>query len=307
MVARWVIVLLCLVAGTASAELRVVTTIAPITDLVTRVAGPHVQVRGIVPEGTDSHTFEPAPSTARLLAAADLVIANGLDLEASILALAATLTRPGTPIVRLGDLALHHDEWRYDPSFPVEHGRPNPHLWPNVLLAMRYVDLVRDALLRIDPGHAADYRSNSVALMARLSRLDAAIFDCVASIPAGQRQLVTYHDSFAYFAPRYGMTVIRALQPSDFGEPSAREVARLIDQLRELRVPAMFGSRVFPSPVLERVARDSGTRYVDELRDDDLPGAPGDPDHSYIGMMRANVRLITEALGGDPDCLAGAG
>jgi ABC-type Zn uptake system ZnuABC Zn-binding protein ZnuA len=172
---------------------------------------------------------------------------------------------------------------------------------------MRYVELARDALARLDPQHAAGYHANSAALSARLARLDAAIFECVASIPADRRRLVTYHDAFAYFAPRYGLELIGALQPTDFSEPGARDVARLIVELRELEVPAVFGSALFPTGVLEQVAIESGVRYVDSLRDDVLPGRPGSPDHSYEGMMRANVRVITEALGGDPGCLVDSG
>jgi ABC-type Zn uptake system ZnuABC Zn-binding protein ZnuA len=96
------------------------------------------------------------------------------------------------------------------------------------------------------------------------------------------------------------MTVIGAIQPSDFAEPSARDVADLIRQVRDEEVPAIFGSEVFPSPVLEQIAQESGARYVDDLRDDDLPGAPGDPEHSYLGLMAGNLRVMAEALGGDP-------
>src|SRR5690606_19443756 len=109
----------------------------------------------------------------------------------------------------------------------------------------------------------------------------------------------TYHDSWAYFAPTYGMTVIGAIQPSDFSEPSAREVAGLIDQIREEQVPAIFGSEVFPSPVLEQIARETGATYYDDLRDDEPPGEPGSPEHTFIGMMIRNLEIMAEALGGD--------
>lgn len=103
------------------------------------------------------------------------------------------------------------------------------------------------------------------------------------------------------------MEVIAAAQPSDFTEPSARSVASLIEQVRESGVPAVFGSQVFPSPALERIAEEAGARYVDSLRDDDLPGAPGDPRHSYVGMMLANAEAMVAALGGSADALAALG
>ena len=125
----------------------------------------------------------------------------------------------------------------------------------------------------------------------------------MATVPPENRRLLTYHDSWPYFAKRYGFTVIGAVQPSSFSEPSPREVARLIDQLRRARVPAVFGSEVFPSPVLAQIAREAGTVFIDTLRDDDLPGEPGDPVHSYTGMMLENIRTIVTALGGSVDAL----
>ncbi|HXF36487.1 MAG TPA: metal ABC transporter substrate-binding protein, partial [Actinomycetota bacterium] len=113
------------------------------------------------------------------------------------------------------------------------------------------------------------------------------------------RKLLTYHDSFPYFAREYGWEIIGAIQPSDFSEPTPQEVARLIDQIRRAGVPAIFGSEVFPSPVLEQIARETGARYVDDLRDDDLPGEPGEPDHSYLGLMVFDYRTFMGALGGD--------
>ena len=101
------------------------------------------------------------------------------------------------------------------------------------------------------------------------------------------------------------MEVIGALQPSDFSQPSAREVAGLINQVRDSGVPAIFGSAVFPSDVMEQIAKESGADFVDQLRDDDLPGAPGDPLHSYLGMMLTNARVIVTALGGDASALDG--
>jgi ABC-type Zn uptake system ZnuABC Zn-binding protein ZnuA len=127
----------------------------------------------------------------------------------------------------------------------------------------------------------------------------------VATVPPENRKLLTYHDSWAYFAPRYGLTVIGAVQPSDFSEPSPREVARLITQIRKERVPAVFGSEVFPSGVLAQIASEAGAVYVDQLRDDAPPGASGDREHTYVGMMLRNMELMIPALGGDTDALAG--
>jgi ABC-type Zn uptake system ZnuABC Zn-binding protein ZnuA len=112
--------------------------------------------------------------------------------------------------------------------------------------------------------------------------------------------LLTYHDSFAYFSRRYGIPVLGAVQPSDFSEPSPQEIQALIEQVKANRVPAIFGSEVFPSTVLAQVARETGATYVDKLRDDELPGNPQDANHTYVGLMVDDVRVITMALGGNP-------
>ena len=153
----------------------------------------------------------------------------------------------------------------------------------------------------LDPDNADYYKQNLEAFRQRIDAMDAAIRQSVETIPPENRRLVTYHDSWAYFALSYGMEVIGAVQPSDFAEPSAREVAEIIDQVRELRLPAVFGSEEFPSDVLETIAREGNTTFVDQLADDDLPGGPGDPDHSYLGLMRQNMRIMIPALGGNAD------
>ncbi len=292
-------------APAANGGLNVVTTVSPITNIVYNIGGEKVNLSGIVPEGVNSHTFEPAPSVAKKLSQADLIFINGLHLEEPSLKLAEANKKPDAEIVLLGEQTITPDEYVYDFSFPKEAGSPNPHLWPNPIYALRYAELARDALIRKDPANEAYYRANYNAFAGRIAALDAAIAATVESIPEGNRKLLTYHDSWAYFAPRYGMTVLGAIQPSDFAEPSAKDVVALIEQIRAAGVPAIFGSEVFPSPILEQIARESGAVYVDDLRDDDLPGKPGDPGHSYIGLMVTNLKIMAAALGGDPTLMDG--
>lgn len=291
-------------AAEAPTRLRVVTTVSPITNVVYNIAGEHVDLVGIVPEGVNSHTYEPAPSDARHLAEADLVFINGLKLEEPTLKLAEANIKEGAEIVLLGDQTITPEQYVYDFSFPEEGGSPNPHLWPNPFLTLKYAEIVRDKLSERDPAHAEAYAANYAAFAARIEALDEAIKATIATIPEQNRRLLTYHDSWAYFAPVYGMTVIGAIQPSDFAEPSAREIVEIIEQIKAEQAPAIFGSEVFPSPVLEQIARESGAVYVDDLRDDDLPGSPGDDNHSYFGLMAENLRIMAEALGGDPSIMA---
>jgi ABC-type Zn uptake system ZnuABC Zn-binding protein ZnuA len=290
-------------AATAQ-KLNVVTTVSPITNVIYNVGGDRIALTGIVPEGVNSHTFEPAPSDAQRLAEADLIFVNGLNLEEPTLKLAEANKQPDAEIILLGEQTITPGEYAYDFSFPKEAGSPNPHLWPNPIYALRYAEIARDALVRRDAANADYYRANYDAFKARIDALDGAIREVIGSIPEQNRKLLTYHDSWAYFAPRYGMTVIGAIQPSDFSEPSAQEVVALITQLREERVPAIFGSEVFPSPVLDQIAQEAGVQFVDQLRDDDLPGAPGEPNHSYLGLMVENMKIMAGALGGKPDLIA---
>jgi ABC-type Zn uptake system ZnuABC Zn-binding protein ZnuA len=283
-----------------SSKLTVVTTVSPITNIIYNIGGDRINLDGIVPEGVNSHTFEPAPSDAKKLALADLIFVNGLHLEDPTVKLAQANLKKGAEIITLGEQTISPDQYAYDFSFPKESGSPNPHLWPNPIYALRYAEIARDALVRRNPDNADYYNKNFDAFKSRIEALDKAIKATVQSIPEANRKLLTYHDSFAYFAPRYGMTVIGAIQPSDFSEPSARDVVQIIEQIKKEKVPAIFGSEVFPSPILEQIAKETGAKYISDLRDDDLPGAPGEARHSYLGLMAEDLRIMAAALGGDP-------
>ena len=293
-------------AGTTIASgkrLRISSTVAPITSIVANIAGDHADITGLVPEGTNSHTFEPAPSVAAILSKTDVLFSNGLLLEEPTKDLAAKNLANGAILCELGTAALPVADYIYDFSFPVEGGKPNPHLWTNPPFAKRYAEIVRDVLVRIDPAHAGAYRSNATVFIARINELDTAMVTATATVPANQRKLLTYHDAYAYFAQTYGWTVIGAIQPSNFDEPTAKEIANLITQVRKTGVPAIFGSEVFPSPVLRQIGAETNVKYVDVLRDDDLPGKPGVQSHSFLGLMQFDYVTIVDSLGGDAEAL----
>jgi ABC-type Zn uptake system ZnuABC Zn-binding protein ZnuA len=286
-------------------RLRVVTTVAPLTSIAASVGGDRVSVTGLVPEGENSHTFEPPPSAAEVISRADLIVVNGLKLEDPTAELARENKPKHAAVVALGDRVLPPAEFIYDFSFPRKDGRPNPHLWTDPLLAIRYAAVLRDEFTARDPAGREAYAANYAAFEAQAKALDAAVRHDQATIPDGRRDLLTYHDGFAYFARDYGWRVLGAIQPSSFTEPSPREVAALIDQVKAAKVPAIFGSEVFPSTVLAQIGRATGARYVDTLRDDDLPGKPGDPAHSWFGLMREDFVTMVEALGGGAGALKG--
>lgn len=278
----------------------IATTVSPITSIAASIAGDRARIEGIVPEGTNSHTFEPSPQIAKLLSDADLILVNGLKLEDPTIDLAQSNKKADTEIVEIGTLVLPESDYIFDFSFPKEEGKPNPHLWTDPGYAIKYAGVIRDQLSKLDPANASYYEENFKAFEQQANALGEAVSADQQSVPAGNLKLLTYHDAYAYFAKEYGWTVIGAIQPNDFADPSPSEVAGLIDQVKAENVTTIFGSEVFPSAVLAEVGRATGARYEDSLRDDDLPGAPGDAEHSWLGLMKYNYRTMISGLGGTP-------
>jgi ABC-type Zn uptake system ZnuABC Zn-binding protein ZnuA len=260
---------------------------------------------GLVPEDINSHTFELVPSDAIKINNANLVIIDGLGLETNIEEIAKEMQNkgPNLKVLKLGDNAITPDQWIFDFSFPEEQRDPSPHLWLNVVYAMKFANLTRDKLIEMDPQNAQYYSTNTGRYIALLKKLDEGILKAVQTVPSQNRKLLTYHESWAYFAPRYNMTVIGVVQPSDFGESTTLEVARIIDQIRSEKVPAIFASEVFPSQIMHQITKEGNVKIVGTLSDDDLPGNPREPKHFYVGMMLENVMLIP--LGGNVTSLQG--
>ncbi len=295
----------------AQKKLLVVTTVAPLTNIVSNIAGDRVEVKGIIPEGTDSHTFEPRPSDTDILSKASLILANGLHLESPTEKLANATKPKDTKIFEMGSNTITQDQWMFDFSFPKEKGDPNPHLWVNPKYAEAYAKLAAQQLTALDPAGKDYYETNLKNYLQRLDALDKVTPEVVARIPTQNRKLLTYHDSWAYWSREYGFDVIGAIQPSDFKEPSAQDVAKLIDQIKKVKVPAIFGSEVYPSKVEEQIAREANVKTANTA-DDELPGEGSanalenkNPQHTYIGMMANNLRIIATNLGGKPELVDG--
>ena len=285
-------------SSSAPARLTVVSTVAPITSIAANVIGDRADISGVVPEGTNSHTFEPPPQIAKVLERADVVFVNGLKLEEPTFELAEANAKQGSEILKIGEKVLPESDYIYDFSFPEKDGKPNPHLWTDPLYAARYADQIKDVMVRRDPANAAYYTANHKKFVAKATALSDALKTDQATIPGGKKELLTYHDAYAYFAKDYGWNVIGAVQPSNFEDPQPKEIARLVDQIKQQQVPVIFGSEVFPSKVLEQIAKETGARYEDTLRDDDLPGEPGEAAHSWLGLMRYDYVTMIKGLGG---------
>ena len=287
-------------------KLNVVTSVAPITNIVQNIGGNKIDLIGLVPEGVNSHTFEMIPSDIIKINDADLIIIDGLNLEADVEKTAKNAISKNLKniqLLKLGDNTISKGDWIFDFSFPKDKGDPNPHLWLNVEYALKFANLTRDKLIEMDPSNSQYYVENSNKYTILLKQLDAGLKKSIETIPAENRKLLTYHDSWAYFAPRYGMEVIGAIQASDFSDPSPRDIADLINQVRIEQVPAIFASEVFPTHIVDQIAKEGNVTIVETLSDDDLPGNPGDNNHSYVGMMLENMKNMIIPLGGNIDAL----
>ena len=299
--------------ATSDAVLQVTATVSPLADLVAQVGGERVQVRSLVPAGADAHTYSPRPRDAMRLEEADLYVGIGLGLNDGAVRLARANLRPGARLVLLGEERLDAAAFVFDhpagdrTDLPVDASglAPNPHVWTSLVNARELVRGIIDALSERDPEGSDLYTQRGEALISALDELIARVDAAVATIAPADRVLVTYHDAWAYFARDHGLAYAIAVQGGDYSEPSAAGVRALIDQVRALGVRAVFGSRVFPSAVLEVIAAESGATYVPGLSDDALPGEPGDPEHTYLELMRQNAVIIIEGLGGDASGLAG--
>jgi len=290
-------------SSSSDTQLNVGTTVAPITSIAANIGGDKVKITGIVPEGTNSHTFEPKPSVAELLTGLDVLFINGLKLEEPTKELAQDNLKDGAEIVEVGTKSIPESDYVYDFSFPKSGGKPNPHLWTDPKYAVKYAAIMRDTFAERDPDNADYFKDNFDKFEAKVDEFDKAMRASFATLPRAKRKLLTYHDAYAYFAKSYDWDVIGAIQVSDFEDPTPKEIAALIDQVKQTKVPAIFGSEVFPSPVLEQIGKEADVKYVDVLRDDDLPGEPGDDKHSWMGLMHFDYVTMTESLGGDASAL----
>ena len=226
------------------------------------------------------------------------MLINGLQLEEPTKDLAEQNMKDDAVLVELGDEVLPEEDYIFDFSFPEEDGKPNPHLWTDPTYAVEYAEVITETFSEQDPDNADYYEKNLEAFTEKANALADALRADQASVPDGNLKLVTYHDAYAYFAETFGWTVVGAVQPKNFEDPTPAEVALLIDQVNSEGVTTIFGSEVFPSAVLEEIGRATDVRYEDTLRDDDLPGEPGEADHSWLGLMRYNYETMIEGLGG---------
>ena len=272
---------LLLAAGPAWAEtrLKAVATFSILADFVAEVGGDKVEVSTIVGPDTDVHTYRPRPRDARLLNKAQILVSNGLGFEGWLDRLAEAASFKGRRIVASSGAPTAKD----------------PHCWQDVSCARRYVANIADGLAATDPGGAAYYRARAAAYDKRLASLDAWIRTEIASVPSDRRKAITGHDSFEYFARAYGVRFAAPRGYNSDSEPTARDMATLIREVRSEKIRALFVENLTNPALIDEIARDSGASVGPRLYSDAL-SKPGGPAPDYETMMRYNVTALVAGM-----------
>ena len=285
---------LLLGGGPAAAQdkIKVTATFSILADLTKNVGGERVEVTAIVGPNGDAHVYAPAPADAKRLADSKLVIANGLGFEGWITRL---IKASGTKAVHV--VASKGVKPRKAAGHDHDHGHAagDPHAWQSVANVKIYVGNIRDALAAADPAGKTAYEANAAAYLGKLDALEREINDAVARIPAERRRIITTHDAFGYFRDAYGLDFIAPQGVSTESEVSARDVARIIAQIKKQKIPAVFMENVSDPRLLKRIADETGAKIGGTLYSDALTDEKGDAP-TYIDMMRHNVRTLAAAL-----------
>ncbi|KRR19614.1 metal ABC transporter substrate-binding protein [Bradyrhizobium lablabi] len=287
MIRLWLIALALIAAigpARAADRLNVVASFSILGDLVRNVGGDRISVTTLVGPDGDAHVYVPTPADAKRMADARLVFVNGLGFEGWMSRLAksaggkadiVTATTGITPL-KLGSNA-------------------DPHAWQSVANAKIYIANIRDALVAADSANAEVYKTNANSYLAQLDALDREVRDAVAKIPEGRRKVISTHDAFGYFASAYGIEFIAPLGVSTESEASARDVARIITQIRAAKIPAVFMENITDPRLMGRISAETGAKVGGTLYSDSLTGEKGDSP-TYIAMVRHNIKALTSAL-----------
>jgi ABC-type Zn uptake system ZnuABC Zn-binding protein ZnuA len=285
--------------GAASLNVLAVETF--LADIAQHVAGDRFKIAALMPYGVDPHGFEPTPDDVARIAASDVLIVNGAGFEAF---LSETLENAGgqrqvieasAGMKRRMAQAEEAVGDAQEDSHVEDEG--DPHFWLDPLNVVKYVENIRDGLSKADPAGAATYKANSEVYINRLNEQDRWVSEQVQQIPAERRILVTNHESFGYFADRYGFKIVGAIVPSVSASaaPSAQQLARLIDQITATGAPAIFLETGANAQLAEQVARETGVKVVAGLYTHST-SEPSGPAPDYIGMIRYNTTAIVDAL-----------
>ncbi len=270
----------------------VVATSTIIADWAEQIGGDQIELTSILQPGADPHVYEPVPADSVAFEQADLILYNGYNLEPGLIRL----------LTAAGANAQHLAVGEVVPPLQLEkegQSVPDPHVWGDVSNAVPMVEAIRDALIELDPAQADTFTANAAAYIEDLNQLHDWIGTQTATIPPNQRQLVTTHDAFQYYANAYGLTVAGTLIGiSTEEQPSAQTVQQLVRVIQNLGVPAIFAETTVNPQLITTVAQEAGVTLAEQELYADSIGAPGSEGDSYLNMMVANTRAIAENLGG---------
>ena len=274
----------------AQEKLRVLATFSILGDLVRNVGGDRVEVTTLVGPNSDAHVYSPAPADAKKVAAAQVVITNGLGFEGWMARLVRASGSKASPVV-----ATKGIKPRKQAAHGHGHDDSDPHAWQSVANAKTYVANIRAALIAADPAGKAAYEANAAAYLDKLDALDNEVKEAVARIPQERRRIITSHDAFGYFQAAYGVEFVAPQGVSTESEASARDVGRIITQIKRQKIPAVFLENVTDPRLIQRISAESGARIGGRLYSDALTDEKGDAP-TYLDLIRHNVKQLMAAL-----------
>jgi zinc/manganese transport system substrate-binding protein len=276
-----------------AAKLEVVATFSILGDFARNVGGNQVAVATLVGPNGDVHVYSPTPADAEAIRNARLVIVNGLGLEGWLPRLIESSGSNATTVVATHGIVPR----KLAAGEILSRGRgegADPHAWQSVPNAEIYVGNIRDAMVAADPANATTYRANAAAYLTKLEALDHDVRDAVARIPINRRKVISTHDAFGYFAAAYDITFLAPEGLSTETEPSARDIATIIVQIKKERIPAVFLENVSDPRIMSQIASETGAAIGGTLYSDSLTNEGEAP--TYIAMVRHNISTIASAL-----------
>ncbi len=273
----------------ANDRLKVLATFSILGDFVKNVGGNRVEVTTLVGPDSDAHVYAPAPADAKKVADAKLVIVNGLGFEGWMSRLVTASGSKAPVAVATQGISVRKAEAAKD------RGEADPHAWQSVTNVKVYVSNIYNAILSADPAGKITYEANTAAYLAKLDALDREVKAAIYAIPPERRRVISTHDAFGYFEQDYGIDFIAPQGVSTDSEPSARGIARIITQIKRLKIPAVFVENVVDPRMMQQIAKESGARVGGKLYSDALTDEKGAAP-TYIEMMRHNVKQLAEAL-----------
>lgn len=280
----------------AAEPIPVVASFSILADFVRQVGGERVDVTSLVGPDGDAHVFTPSPADASRVGSARVVFVNGLGLEGWIERLVqASGTKATVVVASAGVKPIKGEEPDRSKNDSHGHGSFDPHAWQDVANAQRYVANIRDGLIAADPPGQSLYEANAARYLAELDRLEAEVKVAIGRIPASRRRIITTHDAFGYFAAAYGMEFLAPQGVSTDTEATAKDVAKIIRQIKAQKIPAVFLENVSDPRLIGRIAKESGAKVGGRVFSDALSGPDG-PAATYLDMMRNNLRAFSEAL-----------